>query len=147
MEEDITVNKSSSKATIMFDQIVGHIEDIVVSDKFQTMNENFLNKHYKDFDDTEENKLIYTPIFNEYVATVEKVIEDELHERITNFDMVAFMQEMPCRKDEISEEIFEMLLSFTDFVMFKELMLDHKAFKEGKTVDLSFGLTVTSLES
>eukprot|EP00493_Phyllostaurus_siculus_P013753 UN13962 len=61
------------------------------------------------------------------LATVEKVIEDELHERIANFDMVAFMQEMPCRKDEISEEIFEMLLSFTDFVMFKELMLDHKS--------------------
>ena len=146
MEEDISLSKSSSNDT-KFDQIVGHIEDIVVSEKFQTMNENFLNKHYKDFDDSEENKLIYTPIFNEYVATVEKLIETELHERIKNFDMVAFMRELPSRKDEISEEIFEMLLSFTDFLMFKELMLDHKAFKEGKVVDLSFGLTVTSLES
>ena len=146
MEEDISVSKSSSQDT-KFDEIVGHIEDIVVSDTFQSMNEDFLNKHYNQFEDTEENKLIYTPIFNEYVATVEKVIENELNERIKNFDMTAFMQELPCRKDEISEEIFEMLLSFTDFVMFKELMLDHKAFKEGKGIDLSLGITVTSLEN
>lgn len=144
MEEDITVSKSSAKDT-KFDEIVGHIEDIVVSDEFQTMNDGFLDKHYASFEDTEENKLIYTPIFNEYTATVEKLIETELGKRIKEFDMVSFMQELPCRREEISEELYDMLLSFTDFLMFKELMLDHKAFKEGKVVDLSFGLTVTPL--
>ena len=91
MEEDITVSKSSAKDT-KFDEIVGHIEDIVVSDEFQTMNDGFLDKHYASFEDTEENKLIYTPIFNEYTATVEKLIETELGKRIKEFDMVSFMQ-------------------------------------------------------
>lgn len=36
-------------------------------DDFQLMQRNFLEKHYQEFDDSEENKLIYTDIFNEYV--------------------------------------------------------------------------------
>lgn len=31
------------------------------------------------------------------------------------------------RKGEVSDEIFEMLLSFTDFLTFKQAMLDYKA--------------------
>ena len=31
------------------------------------------------------------------------------------------------RKDEIGEEIFDMLLSFTDFLAFKQMFLDYKA--------------------
>ena len=27
-----------------------------------------MDKYYQEFEDTEENKLIYTPIFNEYVS-------------------------------------------------------------------------------
>ena len=146
MEEDFTCSKSSAKDT-KFDQVIGHIEDIVVSDIFQNMNDKFMEKYYTDFDDTEENKLIYTPIFNEYVAKIEKLIETELNKRMPDFDMPSFMEELPTRKEEISEELYEMLLSFTDFVMFKELMLDHKAFREGRVADLSCGLTVTSLSN
>ena len=146
MEEEFSSNKSSARDT-RFDEVVGHIEDIVVSDAFQQANDHFLDKYYTDFDDSEENKLIYTPIFNEYISTVEKLIERELHKRMPTFDMVSFMGELPSRKEEISEELYDMLLSFTDFLMFKELMLDHKAFREGRVADLSFGLTVTPLSS
>jgi len=31
------------------------------------------------------------------------------------------------RKDEIGEEIFDMLLSFSDFLAFKQMFLDYKA--------------------
>ena len=31
------------------------------------------------------------------------------------------------RKGEVSDEIFDMLLSFTDFLTFKQAMLDYKA--------------------
>lgn len=144
MEEDFAPCKSNAKDT-RFDEVVGHIEDIVVSDIFQNTNDKFLDKYCTDFEDTEENKLAYTPIFNEYVLKIEKLIETELHKRMPNFDMGSFMIELPARKDEISEELYEMLLSFTDFLLFKELMLDHKAFREGKVADLSFGLTVTPL--
>ena len=37
-------------------------------DEFQLLQRNFMDKYYQEFEDTEENKLTYTPIFNEYVS-------------------------------------------------------------------------------
>ena len=37
-------------------------------DEFQLLQRNFMEKYYQEFEDTEENKLTYTPIFNEYVS-------------------------------------------------------------------------------
>jgi len=36
--------------------------------EFQLLQRNFMDKYYQEFEDTEENKLTYTPIFNEYVS-------------------------------------------------------------------------------
>lgn len=38
-------------------------------DDFQLIQRTFMEKHYQEFDDSEENKLIYTSIFNEYVRS------------------------------------------------------------------------------
>ncbi|KAF6025798.1 ARL2BP [Bugula neritina] len=61
------------------------------------------------------------------------------------FDMTDFAAQLEQRKDELEGEIFEMLLTFSDFLSFKEMFLDYRAMKEDKTVDLSAGLTVTPL--
>ena len=135
------VGKSSSKDK-KFDVVVGHIEDIVVDPVFQDMQTQFMDKYCHEFEDSEENKLSYTPIFNEYVSMLEKHIEKELIQRLPGFNMADFMIQLSKRKNEISEELFEMLLSFTEFLVFKELMVDHKAFKEGRVVDFSLDLTV-----
>lgn len=37
-------------------------------DDFQQLQQIFMEKHYREFDDSDENKLSYTPIFNEYVS-------------------------------------------------------------------------------
>ncbi|OCT82267.1 hypothetical protein XELAEV_18024786mg [Xenopus laevis] len=81
---------------------------------------------------TEENKLTYTTIFNDYIGLVEKYIEEQL---------------LQCHCEEIAGDIFDKLLTFTDFLAFKEMFLDYKAEKEGRTVDLSCGLVVTPLIS
>ncbi|XP_053843358.1 ADP-ribosylation factor-like protein 2-binding protein isoform X3 [Vidua macroura] len=52
-----------------FDAVVGYLEDIIMDDDFQLIQRNFLEKHYQEFDDSEENKLIYTDIFNEYIPS------------------------------------------------------------------------------
>lgn len=145
MEEENVVGRSSSKDQ-KFDAVVGHIEDIVIDSIFQDMQANFMDKHCHEFEESEENKLSYTTIFNEYVNMLEKYIEQELNRRIPGFNMEKFMSQMLIRKEEISEELFEMLSSFTDFLVFKELMVDHKAFKEGRVVDLSLDLTVTHIK-
>jgi len=38
------------------------------------------------------------------------------------------------RKDELDGEIFEILLTFTDFLPFKEMVLDYKAVSEVRTL-------------
>ncbi|EMP25597.1 RING finger and SPRY domain-containing protein 1 [Chelonia mydas] len=51
-----------------FDAVVGYLEDIIMDDCFQLIQRSFMDKHYREFEDTEENKLIYTSIFNEYAS-------------------------------------------------------------------------------
>ena len=104
-----------------------------------------MDKYYQEFEDTEENKLTYTPIFNEYISLVEKYIEEQLLERIPGFNMAAFTTPSQHHKDEVAGDIFDMLLTFTDFLAFKEIFLDYRAEKEGRGLDSSSGFVVTSL--
>ncbi|XP_020821140.1 ADP-ribosylation factor-like protein 2-binding protein isoform X1 [Phascolarctos cinereus] len=135
----------SSASDAEFDAVVGCIEDIIMDGEFQLLQRNFMEKYYQEFEDTEENKLIYTPIFNEYVSLVEKYIEEQLLERIPGFNMATFTTTLQQHKDEVAGDIFDMLLTFTDFLAFKEMFLDYRAEKEGRSLDLSSGLVVTSL--
>ncbi|XP_044290241.1 ADP-ribosylation factor-like protein 2-binding protein isoform X3 [Varanus komodoensis] len=116
-----------------------------MDDGFQLIQRNFMDKYYQEFDDTEENKLIYTPIFNEYICLVEKYIEEKLLDRMPRFSMSTFISSLQQHKDEIAGDIFDMLLTFTDFLAFKEMFLDYRAEKEGRALDLSGGLVVTPL--
>uniref|UniRef100_A0A8C0DHY9 ADP-ribosylation factor-like protein 2-binding protein n=1 Tax=Balaenoptera musculus TaxID=9771 RepID=A0A8C0DHY9_BALMU len=74
-----------------------------------------------------------------------KYIEEQLLERIPGFNMAAFTTTLQHHKDEVAGDIFDMLLTFTDFLAFKEMFLDYRAEKEGWGLDLSSGLVVTSL--
>jgi len=147
MDEELACSKATSQDITTFDHIIGHIEDIVVEDEFQGMQLKFMDKYYNEFEDSEENKLCYTPIFNEYVNMLEKHIEHELLKRVKSFNMSEFMSQLNNHKEDVSEELVEMLLSFTDFLTFKQIMVDHKDFRLGNVVDLSLGLTVTSLKA
>ncbi|KAK3085635.1 hypothetical protein FSP39_006462 [Pinctada imbricata] len=143
-EEDLAVSSSNS-IDAKFDEAVGHIEDIIMEDEFQMMQNDFLEKYYMEFDDSEENKFIYTDIHREYIQLIEKYLEDELSKRIEDFSMGDFSKQIMERRNELEGEIFEMLLTFSDFIAFKEMFLDFKADKEGRSVDLSSGITVTSV--
>ncbi|XP_060248183.1 ADP-ribosylation factor-like protein 2-binding protein isoform X3 [Meriones unguiculatus] len=79
------------------------------------------------------------------ISLVEKYIEEQLLERIPGFNMAAFTTTLQHHKDEVAGDIFDMLLTFTDFLAFKEMFLDYRAEKEGRGLDLSSGLVVTSL--
>ncbi|MGH0162337.1 UNVERIFIED_CONTAM: hypothetical protein FKN15_049505 [Acipenser sinensis] len=136
---------SSSDADATFDTVVGYLEDIMMGDEFQHLQRNFMEKHYLEFEDSEENKLSYTPIFNEHIDLLEKYIEQQLIERMPGFSMTAFTTSLQQHKDEIAGDIFDMLLTFTDFLAFKEMFLDYRAEKEGRGFDLSGGLVVRSL--
>ncbi|XP_065423018.1 ADP-ribosylation factor-like protein 2-binding protein isoform X1 [Chrysemys picta bellii] len=145
LEEENFGVSISSPSDAEFDAVVGYLEDIIMDDDFQLIQRSFMDKHYREFEDTEENKLIYTSIFNEYICLVEKYIEEKLLDRIPGFNMAAFTVSLQQHKDEMAGDIFDMLLTFTDFLAFKEMFLDYRAEKEGRGLDLSSGLVVTSL--
>lgn len=44
--------------------------DFLSEDAFQELQNEFMEKHYQHFEDVEENKLIYTDIFTQYVSTI-----------------------------------------------------------------------------
>ncbi|XP_032139860.1 ADP-ribosylation factor-like protein 2-binding protein isoform X1 [Sapajus apella] len=130
LEEESFALSFSSASDAEFDAVVGYLEDIIMDDEFQLLQRNFMDKYYLEFEDTEENKLTYTPIFNEYISLVEKYIEEQLLERIPGFNMAAFTTTLQHHKDEVAGDIFDMLLTFTDFLAFKEMFLDYRAGEE-----------------
>ncbi|KAM5251311.1 ADP-ribosylation factor-like protein 2-binding protein isoform 1-T1 [Hipposideros larvatus] len=145
LPEESFVRPFSSASDAEFDAVVGYLEDILMDDEFPLLQRKFMDKYYQEFEGTEENKLTYTPIFNQFIYLVEKYIEEQLLERIPGFNMAAFTATLQHHKDEVAGDIFDMLLTFTDFLACKEMFPDYKAEKEGRGLDLSSGLLVTSL--
>ncbi|KAL1772904.1 ADP-ribosylation factor 2-binding [Sigmodon hispidus] len=78
LEEENFMLSFSSASDAEFDAVVGCLEDIIID--VQLLQKNFMDKYYQELEDTEENKLTYTPIFNEYISLVEKYIEEQLLE-------------------------------------------------------------------
>ncbi|XP_056137371.1 ADP-ribosylation factor-like protein 2-binding protein isoform X2 [Lampris incognitus] len=147
MDEENFAVSNSSASDAAFDTVIGSIEDIIMEEEFQQLQQSFMEKHYLEFDNSEENKLSYTLIFNEYVDLLEKHLEEQLMERIPGFNMSTFIGLLVYHKADVPCDIFDMLQSFTDFTVFKEMFLDYRAGKEGRGLDLSQGLIVTSLSS
>lgn len=145
MDEEYFAVSRSSPTNAAFDAVIACIEDIIIDEEFQQLQQSFMEKYYLEFEDSDENKLSYTPIFNEYVDLLEKHLEQQVMERIPDFDMKTFIELLVHNKEEVPGDIFDMLLTFTDFIAFKEMFLEYKADKEGQGLDLSQGLVVTSM--
>ncbi|XP_014207503.1 heme oxygenase 1 [Copidosoma floridanum] len=137
-------NKDSHE-NIFFDRIIGHIEDLLIEDEFQSIQKYYLNKYWNIFEPVEENKLIYMEIFNEYNKDIESYLDRNLKKIVPNFSMDYFINELQKRRSELEGEVFEVLSSFTDFLAFKELILDYRAVQEGKVQDLSSGIVIKHL--
>ena len=142
---DEVLCESEDKSIRRFDLIMGSIEDIIMSESFQSLQHNFMEKYYNEFDDTEENKFVYTDIFKEYNKIVENCLEQELMRRIPDFSMAKFSTSLKEHRKEITDDIFDMFLTFTDFLAFKEMFIDYKAEKDGRYVDLMQDFVIHSL--
>jgi len=102
------------------------------------------------FEASEENKLCYMTIFKEYQEAIEKHLLTVLMQEIEGFSLETFMQQLTTRKDEIDEPVMDLLLSFSEFEQFKEMMLFSRAhfvattpkLKSGKAAALGLSDTV-----
>lgn len=106
----------------------------------------FMDCYYHLFDQGEENKIVYTEIYQKYTSLIETFIVESLNDKMSYFDMDRFAVELENKKSQLDGEIFELLYTLTDFLAFKDMVLDYKAFKEGVYDDLSKDFSVTSLQ-
>uniref|UniRef100_A0A8I3X2K8 ADP-ribosylation factor-like protein 2-binding protein n=1 Tax=Callithrix jacchus TaxID=9483 RepID=A0A8I3X2K8_CALJA len=89
--------------------------------------------------------------FDAVVGYLEDIImDDEFQLLQRNFMDNGFLDStftttLQHHKDEGAGDIFDMLLTFTDFLAFKEMFLDYRAEKEVRGLDLSSCLVGTSL--
>jgi len=135
-EPDMIFAENSNNDQSEFDTIVGCIEDIVIGEKFQDLQESLIGSNCEEFDEnSEENKLIYMDIFQGYTKAVEEFIEEELEKRIPEFNMKSFIQELESRRADLDGEVFDLLFTLTDFLAFKEMMIDYKIMKNSGALD------------
>ena len=122
-----------------FDEIVGALQDILLDTAFEKLQKDFFNGNCLQFEATEENKLVYTSIFKSYTEVIEAFILDRLNQIIEDFDMETFLKQVIERKDEIDEPLMDLLLSFSEFETFKEMMLFARAHLVATTPKLKSG--------
>ncbi|XP_023324719.1 ADP-ribosylation factor-like protein 2-binding protein [Eurytemora carolleeae] len=128
-----------------FDHIVGEIENILVEDDFLKLQSNLLEKHWHHFEDTEENKLIYTDIFHEYTEAMEKYIETQLEKRVDGFTMDDFLETVQAKRQHLDGDVFDLLYTLSDFMAFKDLYVEFAKDKGSPGPDLSDLLSVQKI--
>ncbi|PRP85320.1 ADP-ribosylation factor-like protein 2-binding protein-like [Planoprotostelium fungivorum] len=118
-----------------FDMVVGRLEELILSDAFSRVVDDFFTQHCKEFEESSENKLSYTAVFNQYTSLLEQHIEKHLKSILPPwFSMSWFVGEMEKRPaEEVSPDIIELLGS--DFEEFKQKMLEVKNPKINKVED------------
>ena len=71
--------------------------------------------------------MVYTTVFKEYTDVIETYLNAQLEGRVPDFCMERFITLLKDRKDQIDEVLMDLLLSFSEFESFKEMMLFARA--------------------
>eukprot|EP01111_Echinosteliopsis_oligospora_P009706 TRINITY_DN2896_c0_g1_i1.p1 TRINITY_DN2896_c0_g1~~TRINITY_DN2896_c0_g1_i1.p1 ORF type:complete len:134 (-),score=26.03 TRINITY_DN2896_c0_g1_i1:58-459(-) len=130
MEEILFECKTTGDSSY-FDMVVGKIEDMFLDKDFTNLTNEFIRQYCHHFEEGEENRLIYTEIFNKYTKQIEAAVESHLHKVIPEYSQDKFLKELKKKQpEELEGEVFDLLLSFSDFTTFKELMLSAKRGKQ-----------------
>jgi ADP-ribosylation factor 2-binding protein len=132
-------------------EFIDNLQQIVIEDEFSELRNNFFEKHYKKFDDT-ENKHNYYLIFEEYVKQIEGFLTNELNKRIKNFNMKETIDFLIENKEQelIDEELLEMLCSLSDYNTFKNIIMDYKSdkeFQKSNNLNNFSGITIQNMKN
>ena len=122
-EEEIEIYEENvSSEECWFDSTVGRIQEVVLSNEFYMLQHDFIQRYFQEFSNSEENKHTYMEIFSIYLTTIEGYIESHLQ----NVNLQVFASSLIDRKDQVDTSLLDMLLSFSDFIVFKEMMISAK---------------------
>ncbi|KAK5669417.1 hypothetical protein QVD99_003812 [Batrachochytrium dendrobatidis] len=143
-DNSLVFSSPANSEDALFDTIVGEIETIIMDDKFIALQQAFLSKHCNVFDESDENKLEYTAIFQQYNQYIESYLCKRLKVRLPWFSMPDFLQMIKQRPDQAEGDVFDMLHSLGEFIEFKDLMIGYIREKEGRGPNLDCLLSVSS---
>lgn len=122
--------KEISMDDLKFDETIGKLEELLMDDSNSGINQvvqSFCIENCDVFEEfSDENKLCYTDIFNQYTTVIENFITEYLRLHVTNFDMTEFLEQISMRSEEVNQDLYDILMSFTDFEEFKSLMIHTK---------------------
>ena len=93
---------------------------------FKIEQNKFLNENSDFFEDAEENKFEYTQVFEEYQSLIESILFDKITKVHPDFDAELFVNKLQAldKNGQFKEqELSDIMLSFTDFQIFKNLVL------------------------
>ena len=127
-----------------YEAVVERIEKIMSEELFTDRLDDYVQNICHIFDeDEEENKLIYTEIFDKYVAMIEEHLEEQLGE-LEGFDMAGFAATLTARQrdGEVLPLALENLAAMGDFETFKRMVISAKplAAHFGGVCGVSFGI-------
>lgn len=125
-EEDFTIESYSNIPQNVL-KFMDTLQDIIIEDEFAEIRETFFEKYSDVFEDKEENKLEYMDIYKEYVQIIEGYLVSRLN-KLMGFDYQDIIKDILKYKDSFNEEILELLSSFSDYSVFKEMILDYKRY-------------------
>ncbi|CAG9856932.1 unnamed protein product [Phyllotreta striolata] len=122
--EDINdFDESTDANDRKFAVIIGHIEELMVNEAFKRFVDDFFDRVRV----TPENE---KEIHVKYSETVRGYVEDEIKERLANFDMNKFYEDLHARKNDVEFDVYEIISSFKDFDTFKNVYYGY--FRDGK---------------
>eukprot|EP00903_Cladosiphon_okamuranus_P016219 g14966.t1 len=136
-DDEVLASNEGSKEDRYFDSVVGALEEAVMDPAFTNLQQTFVDEWGAEFEDVEENKLIYTDLFGEYTQLVERHLDGWLRQRIRGFEMEAFMKMVAERQDEVVGDVIDILMAVGDFTEFKGMMVAHRKGRDN-------GLVVTT---
>ncbi len=96
---------------------------------FQAAQAEFFHKHAEKFEDTDENKLEYTDLHQQYVYILDEVLEASLKSKYTEDQITAFNEHFQTNyKDyeKVNDAAVDSLFGFLDFNKFKQQAIKMK---------------------
>ena len=105
------------------------VGEIINEDAFSNAQKLYFDKHKISFEDSEENKLEYTQIFEGYVTILEEIIAAKLKEKYSEQQIETFYGSFKDNMPRFEKENVigvETIYSLVDFDKFKESILRYK---------------------
>lgn len=109
-----------------FDEMMGALQDILLDPEFVQLQASFSDQYADQFEDTDENKLEYTELFERYTTNIEDFLEQQMQLKLDSFSMERLCELLPDHEDEVPGDVMDILMQCSDFQEFKNFMLAHK---------------------